>query len=156
MKLTICAIGRLRSGPERALVDDYRTRFERTGRPVGLARLDEVEIDERSASGAVAQCVRLARAVPAGAQRIALDERGATLSSQDLARRLAALRDGGAPAVSFCLGGADGLTDDFRTGSDAVIGFGPMVWPHRLARVMLAEQLYRAAAILAGSPYHRD
>ncbi len=97
----------------------------------------------------------LARAIPDGAVTIALDERGAALSSPDLADRLAAWRDEGRRDAAFLVGGADGLDPALRDAADLALSFGPMVWPHMLARAMLAEQLYRAVTILAGGPYHR-
>ena len=77
------------------------------------------------------------------------------LSSPDLAAHLAQWRDAGRQDAAFVIGGADGLDPALRARADLSISFGAMVWPHMLVRVMLAEQLYRAATILAGSPYHR-
>ncbi len=155
MRLTLCAVGRLRAGPERDLIDDYAARFDRAGRPLGLGPLRETEIESRKVSGPAAENDALSRAIPAGDVLVALDERGRTLSSPDLANRLAGWRDEGRPGVAFVIGGADGLARDLRHRADLALSFGPMVWPHMLARVMLAEQLYRAASILSGSPYHR-
>jgi 23S rRNA (pseudouridine1915-N3)-methyltransferase len=155
MRLHICAAGRLKSGPERTLIDDYRQRFDRTGRPLGLGPLAEHEVEDRRGGGMAAEAALLARAVPDGAVRIVLDERGQMLSSPGLAAALARWRDTGRQDAAFVIGGADGLDPAFRAGADMALSFGPMVWPHMLARVMLAEQLYRAATILAGSPYHR-
>ena len=152
MRLTLCAVGRLRKGPERLLTDDYLDRFARTGRAVGLGPADLVEVDERKGDGAG----RLIRAVPEGAQLCALDERGRAMTSPQFAALLAAWRDGGSGRAAFVIGGADGLAPELTERADAVLSLGAMVWPHMLARVMLAEQLYRAAAILAGTPYHRD
>ena len=84
-----------------------------------------------------------------------LDERGKTHSSPQFADRLATWRDQGRQDVAFVIGGADGLAPELRDRADEALSFGAMVWPHMLVRVMLAEQLYRAASILAGSPYHR-
>ena len=87
---------------------------------------------------------------------IALDERGKTLTSPQFAEQLARWRDDGAPEACFLIGGADGLSPALQDQADHALSFGKMVWPHMLARVMLVEQLYRAASILAGSPYHRE
>ena len=97
----------------------------------------------------------LSRAIPEGAALCVLDERGKVLSSPEFAQALAGWRDGGRQDAAFVIGGADGVDPDLRARADLVISLGRMVWPHMLARVMLAEQLYRAATILAGSPYHR-
>jgi 23S rRNA (pseudouridine1915-N3)-methyltransferase len=102
-----------------------------------------------------AEAELLARALPAGAVLVTLDERGRVLSSPEFADQLAKWRDGGRQDVAFVIGGADGIAPSLRARADFSISFGRMVWPHMLVRVMLAEQLYRAASILAGAPYHR-
>lgn len=155
MRLHICAVGRLRAGPERTLIDDYRTRFDRTGRPLSLGPLTEHEVDDRKGGGPAAEGALLLARVPGGARRVVLDERGLVLPSPDFAARLAAERDRGTGDLAILIGGADGLDPALRSGADWALSFGAMVWPHALARVMLAEQLYRAATILAGGPYHR-
>lgn len=94
-------------------------------------------------------------ALPAGAHLVVLDERGKTMTSVAFSERLSDWRDQGKRDVAFVIGGADGLVRDLRAAADTSLSFGPMVWPHMLARVMLAEQLYRAASIAAGTPYHR-
>ena len=155
MRLHLCAVGRLRTGPERSLVDDYLKRFDRTGRPIGLGPVTEHEVEEKRGGGMAGEAALLTRACPAGAVRVVLDERGATLDSPALARRLADWRDAGNGDLAFLIGGADGLAPELHDGADFALSLGAMVWPHMLVRVMLAEQLYRAASILAGSPYHR-
>ncbi|MES2665166.1 MAG: 23S rRNA (pseudouridine(1915)-N(3))-methyltransferase RlmH [Pseudomonadota bacterium] len=155
MRVHLCAVGRLRAGPERALVDDYITRFDRTGRPLGLGPLTEHEVEDRKNLGMTAEGDLLARAVPSGALLAVLDERGVVLSSPDFAAQLARWRDGGRQDVAFVIGGADGIAPPLRARADFALSFGRMVWPHMLVRVMLAEQLYRAATILGGGPYHR-
>ena len=102
-----------------------------------------------------AEAALLDRAIPRGAVVVALDERGGLLTSPEFSRHLGEWRDAGRGDVAFVIGGADGLAPDLRARADVTLSFGKMVWPHMLARVMLIEQLYRAAAILAGSPYHR-
>lgn len=102
-----------------------------------------------------AEAALLRKAVPTGALICALDERGTVMSSPDFADSLAGWRDRGVNDLAFVIGGADGIAPDLRDEAQARLSFGQMVWPHMLARVMLAEQLYRAASILAGSPYHR-
>lgn len=155
MRVHVCAVGRLRGGPERALFDDYHTRFDRTGRALGLGPLSLHEVEDRKAGGMLAEAALLARVLPAGAVILALDERGETISSPDFANRLAAWRDAGRGDLACVIGGADGIAADLRARADFTLSLGRMVWPHLLVRVMLAEQLYRAASILAGSPYHR-
>jgi 23S rRNA (pseudouridine1915-N3)-methyltransferase len=155
MRVHICAVGRLRTGPERALIDDYITRFDRTGRGLGLGPLALHEVEDRKGGGMEAEAALLERVIPKGAVIVALDERGTLMSSPDFSDRLAGWRDAGRGDVAFVIGGADGIAPSLRAQADFALSFGKMVWPHMLARVMLSEQLYRAASILAGSPYHR-
>lgn len=155
MRVHVCAVGRLRAGPERALTDDYYTRFDRTGRPLGLGPVAEIEVEDKKSLGMAAEAALLDRAIPAGALIVAMDERGKILSSPDFAAQLARWRDLGRQDVAFVIGGADGIDPSLRSRADFSISFGAMVWPHMLVRVMLAEQLYRAATILGGGPYHR-
>ncbi len=155
MRVQISVVGRLRYGPEKDLIDDYLTRFERTGRALGFAGVSVVEVEDKKGSRQQAEAELLLKSIPKGAVIVTLDERGKQLSSPKLASQLADWRDGGAPVICFVIGGADGLTKELRSQAHASISFGKMVWPHMLARVMLCEQLYRAVSILAGSPYHR-
>jgi len=155
MRLHLCAVGRLRAGPERVLVDNYLLRLDRTGRALGLGPVAEHEVEDKRGGGIAAEGELLARAVPEGAVLCVLDERGKVLSSPDFSAEVAAWRDGGRQDAAFVIGGADGVDPALRGRADLVISFGQMVWPHLLVRVMLAEQLYRAATILSGSPYHR-
>lgn len=153
MRLTVAAVGRLRQGPEAAMVADYLDRFARTGRGIGLPPVSVAEV-EAKAGGPAAEADLLAKAVPAASLIVALDERGAMLTSPEFAARLGAWRDAGRDAA-FVIGGADGIAPALLDRAGFSISFGRMVWPHLLVRVMLAEQLYRAATILAGGPYHR-
>jgi 23S rRNA (pseudouridine1915-N3)-methyltransferase len=155
MKVHVCAVGRLRSGPAREMADDYMQRFDRTGRALSLGPLVEHEVEGEKNAGMAAEAALLTRAVPAGAVLVTLDERGRIMSSPEFAGLLAGWRDGGRQDVAFVIGGADGVDPDLRARADMSVSFGVMVWPHMLVRVMLAEQLYRAASILAGLPYHR-
>ena len=156
MRVQICAVGRLRAGPELTLIDDYLTRFGKTGRALSLGPAQVIEVEDKKNIGMSAEAMLLERAIPKGAMIVALDERGKTYSSPDFARQLALWRDQGQQDIAFAIGGADGLDPALRARADAALSFGKMVWPHMLVRVMLAEQLYRAAAILAGMPYHRN
>ena len=155
MRVHLCAVGRLRAGPELTLIDDYLTRFDRTGRMLGLASGGVTEVEDRKGGGMQAEADLLRRAIPRGAQLWVMDERGTQMTSPQFADHLGALRDAGQGDLAICIGGADGLSSDFRAEAAIAISFGAMVWPHMLVRVMLAEQLYRAAAILSGGPYHR-
>ncbi len=156
MRLRICAVGRLRAGPESALVHDYQTRLDRTGRALGLGPLTITEVEDRKGGGMAAEAELLSRQVPDGAILCALDERGTTLTSPAFAETLARWRDDGAQDAAFVIGGADGLDPSLVGRARLVLSLGPMVWPHMLVRAMLTEQLYRAASILSGGPYHRE
>ena len=155
MRIHLCVVGRLRAGPERDLVDDYTKRFDRTGRALGLGPLRVTEVEDRKGGGMAAEADLLRRALPSGARLCVLDERGSLMTSPDFADELAKRRDGGVQDMAFLIGGADGIDPGLRAEADMALSFGKMVWPHMLVRVMLTEQLYRAASILAGSPYHR-
>jgi len=155
MKVHICAVGRLRAGPEKTLIDDYLKRFDRTGRGLSLGPVSVLEVDDRKGGGMAGEAALLRRAVPQGAVICALDERGVVETSPKFARRIETWRDAGRSDLVFIIGGADGIDPDLRAQADHSLSFGAMVWPHMMVRVMLAEQLYRAASILSGGPYHR-
>lgn len=155
MRLHVCAVGRMRAGPMRDIFDDYILRADRTGRALGLGPTSLHEVEDKKGGGPSAEAALLERALPQGAVRIALDERGRTLTSPDFAQKIAEWRDAGRADLAFIIGGADGIAPDLRTTADFSLSLGKMVWPHMLARVMLAEQIYRATTILAGGPYHR-
>lgn len=156
MKVSIVAVGRLRPGPEASLVADYLGRFDRTARNLGLGPSRVIEVEARKGGGAEAEAPLLSAAIPKAAMVAALDERGRLTGSRDFAQSLLGWAERGTRDLAFVIGGADGLQAELRDRSDFLLSFGPMVWPHMLARVMLAEQLYRAATILTGGPYHRD
>ena len=153
--MTILAVGRLKAGPEADLVADYLARFARTGRPLGLGPARVIEVEDRRGGGPAGEAALLAASLPKGAFLAALDERGDPLDSPAFAAMLAGAADAGRRDWAFAIGGADGLDAGFRQRADRLVSFGPMVWPHMLVRAMLAEQLYRAVSILAGTPYHR-
>ena len=156
MRVHICAVGRLRAGAERDLINDYQTRFDRTGRALGLGPLSVSEVEDKKRGGMKAEATLLDRAVPSGALMCTLDERGKLINSPEFAKLLARWRDEGRSDLAFVIGGADGIDPGLRAKADFSLSFGKMVWPHMLVRVMLSEQLYRAASILSGAPYHRS
>ncbi len=154
MRIDIVAVGRLRPGPEASLIDDYLDRFAKTGRALGLPPAKLTEVEDKRSQGMAAEAALITRAIPEGAALIMLDERGRTLTSPEFAAQIGGWRDQ-ARDICLVIGGADGIDPALRARADLAISFGKMVWPHMLVRVMLSEQLYRAATILAGSPYHR-
>ena len=156
MLVSIYAVGRLRSGPERTLIDDYKNRFDKSGRALGLGPLTIHEVEDKKNIGKLAEAKLLQKAIPKGTNICGLDERGKMLSSIEFANQLATLRDQGVANLGFVIGGADGLDEELKKSLNHSFSFGKMVWPHMLVRAMLCEQLYRAASILAGTPYHRE
>jgi len=155
MRVHICAVGRLRGGPEADLIQDYMTRFDRTGRANSLGPANFIEVEDKKNLGMAAEAVLLERAIPKGALICTMDERGKVISSPKFADQLARWRDTGRSDLAILIGGADGIDPSLRAKADFSLSFGAMVWPHMMVRVMLSEQLYRAASILAGTPYHR-
>jgi len=159
MRLLIAAVGKLKQGPERELFAHYLGRAETAGRKLRLSPIDTIEVAQSKDGGArervAAEGAALLRKVPPTYRIIALDRRGETLSSEAFAAFLAKLRDGGAEGAAFLIGGADGLSAEVSARAAKAISFGAMTLPHGLARIVLAEQIYRAATILAGHPYHR-
>lgn len=155
MRVHVIAVGRLRAGPEKDLIDDYLKRFDRTGRALGLGPAQVIEVDDRKGGGMATEAGAIRKAIPDGALLAVLDERGTADTSPQFAHRLAGWRDQGRRDLALVIGGADGIDPSLRAEADYALSFGKMVWPHMLVRVMLSEQLYRAASILAGAPYHR-
>jgi len=159
MRLVVIAIGRLKQGPERELGERYRERFDDIGRRLGFRGLDIHEIPESRAREAAARIAEegaaIASLIPDGAAVVALDERGEAIDSASFARHLGRWRDESVGHAVFLIGGADGLSPDLRRKAKLTIAFGKATWPHQMVRVMLLEQIYRAATILSGHPYHR-
>ncbi len=159
MRLVVIAIGRLKQGPERELAERYRERFDDIGRKLGFRGLEIHEIAESRARDAgtriAEEAAAISAAIPPKSAVVALDERGDNLDSDAFARHLARWRDDQVANTIFVIGGADGLSPELRRMAKLRLAFGSATWPHQMARVMLLEQLYRAATILAGHPYHR-
>lgn len=149
-------MGRLRDGPEAALSADYIQRAATAGKQIGFKAVDLTEVEGKPAGDQRAEATALFRATPDDARRILLDERGAEWSSRQLADKLARWRDDGVPCATFWIGGADGASQSIKDNADEKLAFGRQTWPHRLVRVMISEQIYRAVTILCGTPYHRD
>jgi 23S rRNA (pseudouridine1915-N3)-methyltransferase len=152
MRVTIAAAGRDRSGPTRALFDDYCRRCPWPVRLLEVSPRTAASIEHRLA----AEAERLSGAVARDAVLITLDEDGRNLTSRALATRIGAWQRQGRGELGFLIGGPDGLDPALIRRADLVLALGRMTWPHRLVRVLLAEQLYRAGTILSGHPYHRD
>jgi 23S rRNA (pseudouridine1915-N3)-methyltransferase len=159
MRLLVVAIGRLKKGPERELAERYRERFDDIGRKLGFRGLEIHEIPESRARDAATriseEAAAISAVISAKSVLVALDERGDNIDSAAFARHLGRWRDESAADTIFAIGGADGLSPDLRRMAKLRIAFGSATWPHQMVRVMLLEQIYRAATILTGHPYHR-
>lgn len=159
MRLIIAAVGRLKDGPERDLYSRYADRIDAGGRSLGLGPLRLVELPE-SRAGSVAErksdeAARLGKAIAGAQARIVLDEGGRQLASEPFARDLARRRDDGIDTLAFVIGGPDGHGPEMLSTATLKLSLGTMTLPHGLARILLAEQVYRATTILSGHPYHR-
>jgi 23S rRNA (pseudouridine1915-N3)-methyltransferase len=154
LKITLLAVGRLGRSIEAELARDYAARATATGRSLGLGPVEIVEVEAKK-PGKAAEAEVL-RAAIGDAYLICCDEHGEALPSRAFASRIGKLRDDGVRRLVLVIGGADGIDLDLLKEARTTLAFGVQTWPHALARAMLAEQVYRAASILAGSPYHRD
>jgi 23S rRNA (pseudouridine1915-N3)-methyltransferase len=139
---------------EAQLALDYASRATASGRALALGPVEILEVEARK-PGKAAEAEVL-RPHLEGAYVVACDEHGKVHTSRAFAGRLERLRDDGQRRIVFLIGGADGLDPSILSQANELLAFGPQTWPHALARAMLAEQIYRAATILGGSPYHRD
>jgi 23S rRNA (pseudouridine1915-N3)-methyltransferase len=158
VRLSVIAVGRLKSGPERELVERYRGRIEGLRRGLGLGGFDLVELPESRARREADRMSDEARAIldRAGPSvLVAFDERGRSPSSEAFSETLKTWRDGGRPGVACVIGGPDGLDPVLRQRADLIVSFGALTLPHQIVRVLVVEQLYRALTIIAGHPYHR-
>ena len=159
MRLRIAAIGKLKIGPEKALAEDYAGRIAAMGKKAAVTEIKISEWAESQKPDASQRMIeeeaQLWSAVPQGAYVIGLDERGKAQASEAFAQHLAKLRDQGTSDIVFLLGGPDGHSPTTRTKANELLALGPMTWPHRLARIMLLEQIYRSVTILLNHPYHR-
>lgn len=151
MKTHILAIGKL-SGPEAEWCAEYQKRL---GKDVTVKEMTA----PKSLTGPAAQKAEaqlLLKSIPPKSTIILLDERGKDLTSRDFAAKITSWQNQSVENLVFLIGGADGHTDELRAKANFTLGFGRLTWPHRLVRVMLLEQIYRARQIIAGHPYHRD
>jgi 23S rRNA (pseudouridine1915-N3)-methyltransferase len=159
MRLLIAAVGKLKQGPERDLFAHYIGRAEAAGRKLHLSPLTLIELAESKAATAAArkdaEAQALGAKIPSSYVPVCLDPGGEPLTSEGFAKLLAKFRDGGSEGVAFLIGGADGLGTAALDRAAKRLSLGPMTLPHGLARIVLVEQIYRAATILAGHPYHR-
>ena len=163
MRFHLVCIGRLKAGRERELACHYLDRARNLGRSLGLNAVDMHELEEskarrpqdRKKEEAKALRTLMAGLGVSSGCFIACDEAGENMTSPQFAERFRRLRDAGANDVALLIGGPDGFDADFRSEAAFSLAFGNLTWPHQLARIMAAEQIYRVLTVLAGHPYHR-
>lgn len=160
MKITLRAGGVLRGGPEKTLIDDYLTRAQGLARGTGFLSVEEQGVELKGQYDRGAETEKLLSSIGPSDELILLDERGKSPTSREIAQHFARLRDDGVSACYLLIGGADGfepsVVKNLRPGRITKWSFGSQTWPHKMVRVMAAEQIYRALSILAKTPYHRD
>lgn len=153
MHITLISVGKLKKGPEKELVDEYVSRFNKSGPAIGLRSLKLIDLP--SGGGLEAEGKLILGAVPAGAKVLRLDEHGPAWPSVKLAQNIGKWRDAGTSDLCILIGGAEGYSEAVRTAYPETLAFGPQTWPHRLVKAMISEQLYRAVSLMAGLPYHK-
>ena len=160
MRISLAVIGKLKDGPDQQLFARYWQRLQASGRTVGLGPLELIELPEGRSDDVARrkgdEALRLGKAIGGADYRIVLDEGGRAMSSTAFARLLQRQIEDGCKSAAFMIGGPDGHDGTLLSDAHVRLSLGPMTLPHGLARIVLAEQLYRAATILAGHPYHRD
>lgn len=159
MRILIAAVGRLKDAEEKAIFFRYAARLAKAGKPAAIGPLEIVEVPESRAATAVVrraeESTRLLQAIGPTMLKIALHGNGESMTSEHLAKFLKKHADTGVKTCGFLIGGADGHGEEALIQSNATFSLGPLTFPHGLARIILAEQLYRAATIVTGHPYHR-
>jgi len=159
MDVELVAIGRLKAGPERDLCERYLERARKSGARLGFRGFSVREAAESRAARPQERIAQeesaLLGLIRGGGRIVCLDEDGDLADSETFARELGRDADAAISSISFVIGGADGLGADILARADRRLSLGRMTWPHQMARILLAEQLYRAMTILSGHPYHR-
>jgi len=159
MRLTLHCVGKLKLGSEKELAEDYATRINQLARRAGLIGLEQRDLNESKAQETVArqsdESQRLLAGLPDSTALIVFDGRGTPMTTEAFAKLIADHAAKGTPALSFAIGGPDGHDDALRKRAVKVIALGAMTWPHRLVRIMVLEQIYRAITIMVNHPYHR-
>ena len=160
MRLQVVGIGRLKAGPEKTLAEEYQTRLEGLGRKAGITKLTVTDFAESQSQTASQrqneEAKLLASALAPKAFTLVLDERGKSMTSEAFSTLLQRHLDQGTQDLAFLIGGPDGHSPETRKTAGQLLSLGEMTWPHRLVRVMLLEQIYRAVTIVVNHPYHRS
>jgi 23S rRNA (pseudouridine1915-N3)-methyltransferase len=159
MRIVIAAVGKLKDSEEHAIVARYVERVNGAGRALGVGPTVISEFPDSRAAGAMErkrdEAARLLKVASDADFVVVLDTAGKSMSSEAFARFIAERRDAGAKKLAFLIGGPDGHGEGALKTANLKMSLGALTLPHGLARVILAEQLYRAATILSGHPYHR-
>lgn len=160
MRISIACVGRMKTGAERDFFERYLERAQKIGRALGVTSIAVKEFPESPARKpadrkAEEEKLLLGQLAP-GAKLVALDEHGKAMSSQKFSDQIDGWKLEGVPEILFCIGGADGHGAELLKRADVKLALGAMTWPHQIARVLLAEQVYRALTIQSGHPYHRE
>ena len=160
MRLQVLGIGKLKAGPEKTLSLEYKTRLEGLGRKAGITKLSVTDFAESQSQTAsqrqTEEAKLLASALAPKAFTLVLDERGKPFTSEGFSQLLQRHLDQGTQELAFLIGGPDGHSADTRKHAGQLISLSEMTWPHRLVRIMLLEQIYRAVTIMVNHPYHRS
>jgi 23S rRNA (pseudouridine1915-N3)-methyltransferase len=154
MKISLIAVAKIKRGPERELISDYIGRAGKLGGALGVRDVSEIEVE--AGQTREQECERLKGKIPDGARVFLFDETGRDWTSVAFSKELEARKDQGCPHMVFLIGGADGYTDEMKQAFPDKIRLGSLTWPHKLVRVLAAEQIYRALSLMAGTPYHRE
>ncbi|QDG74593.1 23S rRNA (pseudouridine(1915)-N(3))-methyltransferase RlmH [Labrenzia sp. PHM005] len=159
MRFSLICIGRMKAGADKDLFDRYLDRARKAGRALGITDVAITELPEsrgqRAEDRKADEAKAILQALPSGAKLVVLDENGKNLTSPAFSGRLEAWKDDGIPDIVFAIGGADGHGQEMLARADLKLALGAMTWPHQIARILLAEQIYRAITIQSGHPYHR-
>ena len=160
MQLSLLSIGKLKDANELALFARYHDRIASSARPLGFSKLAYQEFSESRAKSPdlrkKQEADQLKKATARITAKVILDERGDRMTSREFAAWLGERRDAGVESAAFLIGGPDGHCDSIKTSADKTLSLSSLTLPHGLARIVFAEQLYRAMTILGHHPYHRD
>lgn len=153
LKMKVIAVGKIGRGPEKELVDEYIKRLPRA------TEIHEIDIKKPASKPELRkrqEAEKILGAVPKDSILVVLDEKGKAATSRQLAHRIDNWASHGHSIITFVVGGGEGIHESVYSKANFVLSFGGLTWPHKLARAMLIEQLYRAWTISTNHPYHRD
>ncbi len=156
MKISVRASGLIKSGPERTLLDDYLGRANVLGRNLGIGEVFENAVDTRNAKSKAEATKAVLSTHKPGDILVVLDEGGKEITSRQIAKHIAGWRDMGTHTLTIAIGPADGFDKTALPANTISWSLGKQTWPHKLVRIMMCEQIYRALSILAKTPYHRQ